>query len=158
VEGEAGLDPAVLALILVGFPIVFGGFWLGITTLLAHLSGWATLQSLYADRPEPALVRLKRQSASMGGLPLMPVNFNRCLTLEACAFGLRFRLWRMFGFFQQPFFVPWTDIKAEPGTMLIFKAARLRVARWPDGKVMMSRRCWNRLVESVKPALTLPTG
>ena len=96
------------------------------------------------------------QSASMGEFFGMPVNFNGCLTLDACPGGLRFRLWKIFGLFEQPFLVPWDDIFVSTKKVVFFTMARIRFARWEGGEVAMRVKQWNRIAaESPRGGLKL---
>jgi hypothetical protein len=62
------------------FPLFFIGLWLLISTVLAVLSRWFSLMTRYPNRPETPLLKLGRQSGSMG----MRVGLNGILTLSAC--------------------------------------------------------------------------
>ena len=148
--------PVPLALLVAGFLASFAALWLGITYMLGRMSGWTVLQDVYPDHDEAARERFRMQSASLGGAFGMPVNFNGCLTIDACASGVRFRLWRIFGMFQRPFLVPWGDISVDEKNLLFLKAARLRFARWPGGQVTMRKARWNRIaVQAPVTGLTL---
>jgi len=140
-------------LLPVVFPIFFIGLWLAVTTVLGRASGWKFLQGAYPDRIETPLVRLQLQSGSMGGRWGMPVNFNGCLRYDVCPTGLRVAIWRIFGWFQQPFFVPWGHITAEEKKMLFLTGIRLRFTGWPDGELIIRRRTFERMVEAAPLAL-----
>ena len=140
-----GPSDAPLVLLVI-FPIFFVGMWLAITTFLGKASGWQKLEEIYADmKLDPLRRRFRMQSASLGGAFGMPVNYNSCLTIEACSSGLRFRLWRIFGLFRRPFMVPWRDIAVDEKKIFIFRMARLRFARWEGGQVTMRVGRWNRI-------------
>lgn len=134
------------AWLLALFPVFFVTLWCLACLSLGNLSGWNQLQDLYPDTGEPTQVRLGGQSLSMGGLLGMPVNFNGCVTIELCAGGIRFRLWRIFGLFQRPFLVPWRDIAVDEARVFLMRRARLRLARW-DGAITLRPRTYARLVE-----------
>src|SRR4051794_6773901 len=95
------------------FPFFFVGLWLFVTTVLGFLSGWFDLQRHYPKGDEPALLTLRWRSGSMG----MGVSLSGILTLSACSSGLRIGIFRLFGLFQRPFFVPWDEIEAEQTTL-----------------------------------------
>jgi hypothetical protein len=84
------------------FPFFFIGLWLWITYFLSRMSGWRSLQAAYPNRDDFVGRRFRMQSASVGGAFGMPVNYNRCLTIDANSSGLRFKVWAIFGLFQQP--------------------------------------------------------
>lgn len=112
-SGPGGLilHPAFLVAVgIAGFLLFFALLWLGITALLGLLSGWRRLEQAFPDRAEPALARLSCQTGAMGG-GAMPVSYRNCLHLDVCATGLRCRLPRVMGPFQQAFLVPWDQIR-----------------------------------------------
>ncbi len=94
---------------LLWVPVVFFPvLWLGISTLLAVLTGWYSLMRRFPDRPEErALLKLSQQSGSMG----LGVAMRRILGLSTCSSGLRVSMNRLFGPFNRAFFVPWEQIK-----------------------------------------------
>ena len=123
------------------FPFLFAGGWLAITAMLGLMSGWYNLQQWYADeaREEP-LLRLRGQSGVMG----LGVALNNCLTLAACRSGLSIRIWRIFGPFQKPLLVPWSEITAEPTRTWFTPMVRLRLGG--EGRLKLAARSWSRLV------------
>lgn len=137
------------------FPFAFAGGWLAISTLLGVMSGWFTLQSAYARGEDPALLTLRGKSGSMG----FGVGLNGILTLSACATGLRVGIWRMFGPFQRPFLVPWSDIRAEPRQMLFVPSTKLRFGAPEIGTLTIDTASWQRLAAFAtgRAAATLAT-
>jgi hypothetical protein len=115
------------------FPLFFIGMWLLVTTLLGAWSGWTSLQDEYPDRTEEPRLRLRFQSGALGSgnlwSPWGNVQYGNCLRLDVCASGLRISMWRIFGPFLRPFFVPWHDITASERRMLLFKMYRLSLGR-----------------------------
>jgi len=97
------------------FPFYFCALWLLITTILATISGWFTLQTRFPVRPAQVLRNLHFQSAAMGkGAGTSRTNFNGVLTISICAEGLKIDIMRIFGPFCRAFFVPWEDITLTP--------------------------------------------
>lgn len=123
------------------FPLFFIGMWLAVTLLLGLFSGWFSLQSRYPNNDEPALLKLSRQSGSMGA----GVAMNGILKLSACPSGLRIGIWRMFGLFQRPFLVPWDEITATSKTMFFMPMARLSLGHPNIGNLTIDARSWERL-------------
>ncbi len=105
-----------------GFPLVFAGFWLAVTTLIGFMSGWYALARRYPDRKEPALLRLTWQAGFMG--PLRS-RYRGALTLSACRSGLRVGVIRLLGPFSRDFFVPWEEIRVERKDGFFEKLAEL---------------------------------
>src|SRR4051812_2606582 len=124
------------------FPVFFIGLWLLVTTILGVLSGWFELQGRFPDPGERPLLKLGMQSGSMG----LGVNFNGVLTLSACPTGLRVAVWRIFGPFERPFVVPWSQIEVEAVTRFFQPGARLRFAG--GGVLTINRDAWRRVSDA----------
>lgn len=126
------------------FLFAFALFWLAIVTLLGLLSGWFRLAALYPDRDDEVLARFRWQSGVMG----LGVNMGGILTLTACRSGLRVAISRMFGVFQRPFFVPWSDVSFEPDQAMFFPRMKLRFGDPPVGQLKISRDLGARLASA----------
>jgi len=90
---------------LILFPFFFAALWVGISIALALKAHWFELARRYPDRTEEASLRLRFQSGRMSGVAMSGI-----LTLDVCATGLRVSIWRLFGPFSRPFFIPWSDL------------------------------------------------
>jgi len=130
------------AIFLWGFPFLFVGMWLLVTTFLSVFSGWFDLQRRYPDPGEPSFLTLGMQSGVMG----IGVNFNGVLTLSACPSGLRVSVWKVFGPFVRPFVVPWSQLRAESVDRFFQPMAKLTLGG--EGTLMIGRRVWQRLSEA----------
>jgi hypothetical protein len=73
------------------------------------------------------------------------VHLNGVLTLSACPSGLTVAVWRMFGIFQRPFFVPWEDIYSESVTRFFQPMSKLSFGSPETGHLTIDRRSWVRL-------------
>lgn len=105
----------------VAFPFVFAAMWFAVTSLLGLLSGWYGLMRLFPDEEDQVLAKFGGQSGSMGP----GVGMNGILTLSACRGGLRVGIWRIFGPFCAPFYVPWRDLTVRRRRLLVFERADL---------------------------------
>jgi hypothetical protein len=123
------------------FPFLFVAMWLIVTTMLGAMSGWFALQSQFPRDTETPLVTFRRLSGYMG----LGANLNGILTLSACPSGLRIAIWRVFGPFQRPFLVPWTEISAERKTRLFMPMAQLRLGAPEVGKLTIDAGIWQKL-------------
>lgn len=125
------------------FPFFFVGMWLLITTLLGFMSGWFSLQEWYADdsSDEPVLT-LGWQSGMMGA----GVSLNNALTLAAKPSGLSIRIWRVFGPFQKPLLIPWSEISAEASRSFFTQMVKLGLGKPPNGRLKISAATWSKLV------------
>jgi hypothetical protein len=123
--------PAILRILPFVFPLVFIGFWLLITTILAFVSGWFGLQQWYADDgDEEPLLRLRGQTGFMGG-----VRLNGALTLAATRRGLSIRVSRIFAPFQKPLLIPWSEIDAIEQKRWFSTMIRLDLGKPANGKL-----------------------
>ncbi len=115
----------------IGFIAAFAGLWFVVTTFLSLMSGWWGLSRAYPDRPQTVIRRLSNISGSMGA----GVHLNGILTLEACQGGLRIRMWRLFGPFNAPIFVPWNDIRVVRRNRILWQTAVLELGRPRTGQL-----------------------
>lgn len=131
-------DSAFLAI----FPFLFVGMWLFVTSILSLFAGWAALREQFPNRDEAPLKRLRFQSGLIGKgkmwNPWGNVNYGNCLQLDICPSGLRVAIWRFFGPFSPPFFVPWARIAVEEKRFLLWRFYRLSFA--PDLSALTIRR------------------
>lgn len=134
------------------FPVAFVLFWIAITALLGVFSGWFKLQARFPSDDETPLLRLRMQSGRM-----YSVNLNSILTLDACTSGLRVSLWRIFGPFQRPFQIPWSQIEAQPVTRFFEPKVRLNLGRPEAGRLTIDLRTWERL-SAASQGTTAPIG
>jgi hypothetical protein len=82
------------------------------------------------------------------------VSMSGILVLSACRSGLRVAIWRVFGPFCRPFFVPWDEIKVQPRQVLFQKMARLGFGRPEAGVLSINSRAWDKLAAEAR----LPLG
>jgi hypothetical protein len=54
-------------------------------------------------------------------------------------------MWRLFGPFQRPFFVPWSEIDVEPVKSFFAPGAKLHLGRPKIGSLKIDARTWQRL-------------
>ncbi len=130
--------------IAVFFPIYFATLWLTITTILAVCSGWFRLAARFPNQAMEPVLRLRRQSGSMG----LGVSMRGILTLGVCSSGLRVGIMRVFGPFCRDFFVPWEDVKVIRSTVLFWRLAKLQFGEPAIGSLTISARVANRLARA----------
>jgi hypothetical protein len=134
------------------FPFFFIGLWLAVSGVLGLLSGWFMLMRRYPNTDEEPLVVLYCQSGSMG----LGVHMNGILSLGACPSGLRVGMWRIFGPFSRPFFVPWSDIQLEQKTVFLSPRAKLSFGNPVVGTLSVAAPAWQRLAEASGVATPMP--
>lgn len=136
--------------ILALFPVLFLGMWLIIVTLLGRMSGWINLQDRFPDRPDESLIIMRAQSGAMGGISVAKVNFSGCLRFDVCRTGLRVSIWKIFGPFQRPFFVPWGQITVSDASVFKFKRHRLAFGT-PEGGFLIIANRTAKIIEKNSP-------
>ncbi len=131
------------------FPFVFVAAWLAVTVLLNAFSGWATLSARFPDRAEPRLKRIWVQSGKLGKgtiwNPWGGVSYGNCLRFDICQTGFRVAVWRIFGPFSKPFFVPWDKISVELKTVIGFRFYRLSFGAQDLSSLTIGRRLFKRI-------------
>ena len=141
-------DKAFLAI----FPFLFIGVWLLSTTLMAVFSGWTTLAQHFPDRDDRPLKVLRFQSARLGKggrwNPWGGVSYGSCLRFDICAGGLRVKIWRIFGPFSRPFFVPWDKISVEEQRIFFFRTYRLAFGSSDLSALTIYRRSFKKIESS----------
>ncbi|HEY2177440.1 MAG TPA: hypothetical protein VGH15_02565 [Caulobacteraceae bacterium] len=136
------------------FPIAFTALWLGITSLLGLLGGWPVLMRRYPDRDEAPSLRLDSQYGRMG----VGVELRGALSLSACPSGLRVAISRFLGPFSKPFFVPWSEIVAEPKKNLFAHLVRLQFGEPEAGALIVYAKTWERLAAGRRGEPTTPSA
>lgn len=91
------------------FVPLFFAMWLGVTGLLAQVSGWASLSSQFRATGSIEGKRFRFSSGSMGRR-FFPVNYGNCLFITVGPQGLHLSILFLFRFLSPPLFIPWTSI------------------------------------------------
>lgn len=141
------------------FPVFFVGMWLSVTTIFGLISGWFNLQQRFPDDGnEEPLLKLASQSGSMG----FGVSMSGILRLRAYRSGLGVRISRLFGPFQKPLKIPWSEIQAQSSNSFLVPMAKLQLGRSSGGTLKISARSWARLVDVAQQptvaAIQMPTA
>ncbi|MBK6780540.1 MAG: hypothetical protein IPG75_13350 [Gemmatimonadetes bacterium] len=100
--------------------LLFAGFWVAVTSLLAHLTGWPALAAEYPGGEEPQGERLRGMVYGF-----RRVNENRVTTLVATPKGLYLTPMRLFRLGRPPVLVPWNRVRYEAERSFLW-------GRWHD--------------------------
>jgi hypothetical protein len=111
---------------------LFALMWLGVTGLLAHLSGWTSLARSYRAGAPSNGERFRFVSGSMG-LRFLPVSYGSCLFVRVEKQGFHLSILLPFRFLTPPLFIPWSDVEsAVESRFLLFRYTVLTVrSQWP---------------------------
>ncbi|MEM6476728.1 MAG: hypothetical protein AAF687_11230 [Pseudomonadota bacterium] len=134
----------VLTVVLL-FAIVFPAIWLGVTTLIAKVGGWSRLERDFPDRPNATTLKRFRFSNGHLGHPLFGASYSGILTFEVCEAGLRIRVWKLFGWFSNPLFLPWDRFRTERYQWFIWDACRIYWGPETRDSMIIYRRLAERL-------------
>lgn len=147
------MNPAYLVPLL--FPIVFGGIWLLVVTIVGWASGWRRLEQEFPDREDAVVATYRGASAIMGG----NTQLNNVLTVTACRGGMRVALSPFFGPGRKPFFVPWAQITVGRRRLLFETLAVLELGSPPRGKMQIRLKLADKLAAAAQGRwLERPSG
>ena len=139
-----------------GFLFIFIGMWLIVTTALDYFSGWYSLRRRFPNIDEQAVDRLHFRSGLLGkGSMYNPwgnVSYGNCLRFDVCPSGLRVAVWRIFGPFSGPFFVPWQDISVEQKNLFFLKFYRLSFGGSGESALTIGSWTYRRIAANCPPA------
>jgi hypothetical protein len=114
------------------FFLVFLTMWIGVTGLLARLSGWAGLARRFPVGTAPSGQNFRFVSGSMGRR-LFPVSYGNCLFLDVGPYGLKLSILFLFRFQSPPMFIPWSQVESVTDKRILFipyVAIKIR-DQWP---------------------------
>ena len=151
--GGGGMEvqtPTYLWFLIPVLFIVFGSaLWLGVTSMLGLVSGWFRLAKAFPDRAaEQPIERL----GSVNGI-LGPISYKFALRLDVCPGGLRVGVTRTLGPFCKPFFVPWSNITAGRGNMMLATYYKLSFGAPPIGELRLHTGTAQKLAATGRLAL-----
>jgi hypothetical protein len=86
--------------------------WLGISLLLAFLSGWFSLAKRFRNTQKLTGDNLRFVSALMGSPGWIPVNYRSCLFITITDPGFKLSVFFPFQLFHPPLFIPWQQVKS----------------------------------------------
>jgi hypothetical protein len=105
-------DSLPILLIPLLFIPTFALMWLGVTGLLAHLSGWRSLARRFAA-PLPIEGECFRfASAGLGPWTFFPVNYSGILFFTINNAGISLSLFLPFRFLSPSLFIPWEEVES----------------------------------------------
>jgi len=132
--------------------VAFAGLWIGISCLIARLSGWAKLAALYRLSGPFNGECWRFQSAELR----WKMGYNNCLTVGANPSGLYLSVFLLFRFGHPNLFIPWADISvtsSKRGFWSIYTEFRFRQA--PMIPFRVGERLAQRVKESAGSALAV---
>jgi hypothetical protein len=106
--------------------------WLGVSGLLALVSGWWSLATHFRTEDSVQGGTFRFASGSMGAR-LFPVHYGNCLFVTVNENGFGLAILFLFRMFCPPLFIPWSAIASiEPKRFLLFSYTLVRLReQWP---------------------------
>lgn len=111
---------------------LFVAMWFGITGLLSHLGGWASLATHFRAVQPKNGETFHFVSGSIG-TGIFPVNYGGCLFVTVNSNGFHLSILFPFRFQSPPLDIPWSQVESVKETRLLFSrrtVIRLR-NHWP---------------------------
>lgn len=96
-----------LALVIVVWPVFFGGLWAGVMLLMSAIGGWRRLARRYRAARLPEGRRIIRGATGMVGLS----SYKRIMTVMVADDGLFLAVPWVFRIGHPTLFIPWHDIR-----------------------------------------------
>jgi hypothetical protein len=140
--------------------LYFAALWLGITGLLAHWSGWATLAERFRSDAPVEGDRFRFASGSMGRR-WIPVSYGNCLFVTVTPSGLRLSLFLPFRFLSPPLWVAWADLEAviQKRFLLVSVTTLVLKETWPRITLRgAAGRALYAACTAARPELLTPTA
>ncbi len=98
---------------------LFVAMWFGITGLLSHIAGWASLASMYPSDSDIEGEHFRFCSGSLGKR-YFPVKYSNCLSFTVNERGFRLSILFLFRFLSPPIFVPWDKVETVEEKRMFF--------------------------------------
>lgn len=113
------------------FPF-FALMWIGVSGLLAMLSGWSGLATNFRAEGTVDGEQFRFVSGSMGNRSL-PVHYGNCLFVTVNETGFAISILFLFRVLSPPLFIPWSAVEAiEPKRFLLFSYTAIHLRdQWP---------------------------
>lgn len=129
------------------FLVYFVILWLGVTALLAYVSGWVELAKQFPDKDVHDGEIFHFASGAMGESKYFPVNYRNALMIAVSTEGLRISLFFLFRFWSPPIFIPWTAIdRIEEERLWLMKYSVIHLHQNPV-RILLRGRVANHVLD-----------
>ncbi|MFK7903750.1 MAG: hypothetical protein AB8B69_01430 [Chitinophagales bacterium] len=117
------------ALIIIAFLVIFPLFWLGITYLIAKVSGWGTMAKYYHTKSAPEGYTKSMASGRIGW-----ANYSHVLNIVVNKEGLYMGTILPFRLTNPPLFIPWEHIELQGKVNFFLMVTQKFSICTPNGK------------------------
>lgn len=125
------------------FPVLFVLGWIGVCHLIASLSGWKELASVYASTTGFVGTRHRFQSARMRA----GMNYNNSLTVGTDVYALYLSVLPLLRMGHSSLCIPWGEISANHTKGFFGKAVKLEFRRCANVHIIIGERLSRKLIE-----------
>lgn len=105
-------DTAFLTIFPLLFLILFPLLWIGISAILALVSGWTLLAKRFTTGASEKGGQIRYASAQIQQYRLLPVTYKGCLFFTVNKEGVYLSVSFLFRFLSPPLFIPWSAIES----------------------------------------------
>ena len=129
-------------------PLIIAGYaalWVGISLLIAKVSGWSALAERY--RTDPAMFTGWKTGFQSGRMRVW-TRYGGALTVGANGMGFYLAVLAIFRAGHPPLFVPWHAIDVTQGTRFIYAYTTFHFREVPGVTLEVSRRLGDRVLEA----------
>lgn len=105
-------DTAFLIVFPLLFFILFPLLWIGISGILARVSGWTLLAKRFTAGEPENKGQIRNASALIQQYRLLPVRYKGCLFFTVSKKGVYLSISFLFRFLCPPLFIPWSAIES----------------------------------------------
>jgi hypothetical protein len=105
-------DTAFLIVFPLLFFILFPLLWIGISGILARVSGWTLLAQRFPAGAQENSGQIRYASALIQQYRILPVTYKGCLFFTIGKEGVYLSVSFLFRFLSPPLFIPWSAIES----------------------------------------------
>jgi hypothetical protein len=127
--------------LLLWFPAVFAGIWIGVSLLLSWIGGWRELARHYRADRSCTGAQFRMQSAGMR----WGTAYRSSVNLGADASGLFLSVFPLFRAGHPPLFIPWSDISFSKERRWLVDSVRLRFRAAPGVSLLIFTKLATRV-------------
>jgi hypothetical protein len=99
--------------------LLFVALWLGVSALLSHLGGWASLAKRFPANGPIGGEPFWFVTGSLAG-NVIPVRYASCLFVKVNSDGLGMSIFFPFRFKNPPFLIPWSSVRSVKERKVLF--------------------------------------
>lgn len=127
---------ALVAGMVIGFPIFFAGLWIFVTFLIAHVSGWRQLADWYRGEIPPDAPKRRAARAAMGH-GWFKASFRNVITLHVTPGGFGMKAFVLFALFSPQLVIPRGDVEVSAERIFFSDVYRIKFLKAPGLELLV---------------------